>query len=235
MLRTKIPGTEELANPEGKLADVFFVHPTTYSGKSIDDQWNAPIHHEKLNQNTDRGTIQYQASIFNEAGRVFAPRYRQAHLNVFYTDNKSLSKKVLDNAYQDVKNAFLHYLKFHNNGRPFVIASHSQGTVHSARLIKELIDRKPLEYQLVAAYLIGMPIGKDAFETIEPCSDENDTRCFVSWRTFKRGYTPTQTLMGDSIIVHNPLSWKMDNSLIEKEENKGAVLRNFNKVPDKCY
>ena len=130
-----IPSSEQGATVDDKIADVFFVHPTTYTGKPINDYWNAPVEDLKLNNQTDKSTIQYQASIFNEAGRIYAPRYRQAHLNVFYTDNKQLSKKVLDQAYSDVKNAFLHYLKFHNEGRPFIIASHSQGTVHCTRLI----------------------------------------------------------------------------------------------------
>ena len=229
-LADRIPSSKELATTKDKEADVFFVHPTTYTGKPLNNQWNASITDQKLNQSTDKGTIQYQASIFNEAGRVFAPRYRQAHLNVFYTDNKKLSQQVLDQAYVDVKNAFLHYLKFYNNGRPFIIASHSQGTVHSARLIKELIDGQTLEYQMVAAYLVGMPIGEKIFETIEPCNGADDVRCFVSWRTFKKGYLPSNIPLGDSIVVHNPLSWDRSDTFVGKEKNQGAILRNFDKI-----
>ena len=75
-----IPNSDHLADQEELPADIFFVHPTTYTSKPIDDTWNAPIRNDKLNKATDASTIKYQASIFNKAGRVYAPRYRQAHL-----------------------------------------------------------------------------------------------------------------------------------------------------------
>src|SRR5690349_12218677 len=51
-------------------ADIFFIHPTTYSSPEKQFGWNAPVDNEALNEKTDGGTILYQASIFNEAGRV---------------------------------------------------------------------------------------------------------------------------------------------------------------------
>ncbi|GAC1367258.1 MAG: hypothetical protein NVSMB30_00910 [Hymenobacter sp.] len=58
-------------------ADVFFVHPTTFYRPT---SWNADLGKEKLNRFTDRSTIRHQASAFNAAGRIYAPRYRQATL-----------------------------------------------------------------------------------------------------------------------------------------------------------
>src|SRR5687768_8423629 len=58
--------------------DVFFVHPTTFTQKDA-HPWNADLSDAALNAKTDYSTILYQASVFNEY-RVFAPRYRQAHL-----------------------------------------------------------------------------------------------------------------------------------------------------------
>lgn len=211
-------------------ADIFFVHPTTYTGKAISDQWNAPIDHPSLNQSTDAWTIKYQASIFNKAGRIYAPRYRQAHIRTYFAEDSLLVKQVFDIAYKDVRDAFLHYLKTSNNGRPFIIAAHSQGTNHTERLIKEEIDGKKWQDQLIAAYLVGMPVDKGAFQNIPPCANARDTGCFISWRTFKHGYMPSDIELGSSITTHNPLSWKMDEAYISKEQNDGAVLRNFNKI-----
>ena len=59
--------------------DVFFLYPTTYTGsKRSEKNWNAAVDDEKVNKKTDESSILFQASIFNGAGRVFAPRYRQA-------------------------------------------------------------------------------------------------------------------------------------------------------------
>src|SRR3954468_16649965 len=44
------------------LADVFFLHPTTYTGTKKD--WNADINDPELNAKTDYSPILYQASVF---------------------------------------------------------------------------------------------------------------------------------------------------------------------------
>ena len=235
MLKDKadlVPNNPNASAQDDLLADVFFVHPTTYTTKSINDAWNAPVNNEKLNKLTDASTIQYQASIFNKAGRIFVPRYRQAHIQAYFLKDEKRAEKIFNIAYEDVKDSFEYYLKEYNKGRPFIIASHSQGTTHTARLIKELIDGTELRSQLVAAYLIGMPILKQAFTNIGPCKDKDETMCFVSWRTYKAAYIPEDAILGDSIAVHNPLSWQMDDSFVDKSENTGAILRNFNKIID---
>ncbi len=214
--------------------DVFFVHPTTYTGKAIKKSWTAPVDDQGINAATDKSTIKFQASIFNQIGRLYAPRYRQAHINAFYTDDRVAAKKALDFAYFDVLAAFDHYLRYENQGRPFIIAAHSQGTVHAARLIKERIDGNALRDQLVIAYLVGMPIKVNEFQHIMPCRDSSDLHCFVSWRTFKKSYIPDDVPLGDSIAVHNPLNWKLNGDFSPRETSKGAVLRNFDKVLPKA-
>ena len=87
--------------------DVFFLHPTTLTDKN-DSRRNADIDDAAINSKTDYSTILYQASAFNEQTRVFAPRYRQAHLRAYYTGDTA-AKIAFELAYQDVKNAFQYY------------------------------------------------------------------------------------------------------------------------------
>ena len=128
---------------------------------------------------------------------------------------------------QDIASAFDYYLKNYNQGRPIIVASHSQGTTHAIRLMKEYFDGKPLQEKLVAAYMIGMPVVKDTFQTIEPCQDEFDTGCFCSWRTYKEGYMPKKFPTGNHIAVINPLSWETNETLAPKELNIGGMARKF--------
>lgn len=213
------------------LADVFFIHPTTYTEKKMPMGWNADIDNTGLNKKTDRSTILYQASVFNKYCRVFAPRYRQVNLQAFYTVDKEKAEAAFDTGYEDVKAAFIFYLKNYNNGRPIIIASHSQGTLHARRLLKEFFEGKPLQRQLVCAYLIGLPVFSNYFTLLKPCQDSTATGCFVSWRTFEEGYTAPyirqETL---TAWVINPLTWTMDTTLAPAYLNEGGVLRNFNKV-----
>ncbi|HEX8350568.1 MAG TPA: DUF3089 domain-containing protein, partial [Hymenobacter sp.] len=88
-------------------ADVFFVHPTTFYGRGT---WNASLQNGQVNQFTDRVTMRKQASVFNAAGRIYAPRYRQATLYAFFDDKGGNGKKALALAYSDVKAAFQYYL-----------------------------------------------------------------------------------------------------------------------------
>lgn len=213
------------------LADVFFIYPTSYTNMKMPEGWNANIDDDALNKKTDNSSILYQASVFNKYCRVFAPRYRQANLMAFFSENKDVPEAALDTAYVDVKNAFEYYLKNYNRGRPIIIASHSQGTLHAGKLLKEFFEGKELQKQLVCAYLIGLPVFTNYFSYLKPCNDSTATGCFVSWRTFKEGYTaPFIEREKQKAYVTNPLTWTMDTTFAPDDLNKGAVLRNFDKV-----
>lgn len=212
-----------------KSVDVFFIHPTTFTD-SEDSSWNAAIDNAAINQKTDMSSILYQASVFNESCRIFAPRYRQAHIRAFFTD-KTIAAPYFDIAYQDVKAAFQYYLEYQRNGRPFIIASHSQGTLHAARLLKEFVEGKKLQEQLVCAYIIGLPVSDNYFSILKPCSDSLSTGCIVSWRTYLQGYEPEFVEQEKfKAIVINPLTWTNTTDEISSSENKGGILKNFNKV-----
>ncbi len=218
--------------PVDSSVDVFFLHPTTFTAKELQDkQWNAAIGDAEINAKTDFTSILYQASVFNKSCRVFAPRYRQAHIYSFYSTDSIASAAALELAYTDIKKAFDFYLTHYNKGRPIIIAAHSQGTFHSGRLLKEYFENKPLLSQLVCAYIIGLAIPKSYFKSLQPCTDSASTGCFVSWRTFRKGFLPNYVVKEkEPSWVINPLSWKADSISIPKEQNKGAVLYNFEKI-----
>jgi hypothetical protein len=219
-----------------KIANVFFIHPTTYTDvDAYKVKWNAPVDDVTLNKKTDEGSILFQATCFNEQSEVYAPRYRQAHLQCFYS-NAPEGKAALDTAYEDIKNAFEYFIKNLNNNMPIIIAAHSQGTVHAAHLIQDFFENKPLQQKLVTAYLIGMPARKNYFTTCMPCEKENAIGCFVSWRTFLQNSVPETFITLEpvnSVYVTNPLTWTLDTLPTTRKDNKGAVLLKFNKVNKK--
>ncbi len=222
-----VPKPLRAAYLKDSVADVFFIHPTTLTDKD-DERWNAEIDDAAINAKTDNSTILYQASAFNEQSRVFAPRYRQAHIKAFYISEKE-AQQYFDTAYEDVKNAFTYYLRNFNNGRPIIIASHSQGTKHAGRLLKEFFDNKPLQNKLVCAYIIGLPVTENYFNTIPACKDSAATGCLVSWRTYQRGYEIDKVENFKAVVI-NPLTWTMDTSFVSAKKNMGGVLLKFNKV-----
>lgn len=214
-----------------KRVDVFYVHPTTLTGKIRNGYVNGSINDENLNNKTDESAIRFQASAFNALAIVYAPRYRQVHINLYEEKDTIFRNEKFNIAYYDVKAAFEYYIKYLNNGRPFILASHSQGTTHTKRLIKELIDDTELKNRMIAAYLIGMPILKNEFKNIPICKDSTSTNCYVSWRTFRNDYEDTWANRRDTMIaVVNPVTWQTTEEIATKLQHKGAVLYNMNKV-----
>lgn len=212
------------------VADVFFLHPTTYTLKRKKKQ-NADIDDDYINAKTDYSTILYQASAFNQQCRVFAPRYRQAHIANFFSKDKEKKDKAFELAYTDLKTAFEYYLKNWHNGRPIIIASHSQGSFLAERLLKEFFEGKLLQNNLVVAYIIGWPVPKEYFTSLKMCTDSLQTGCLCSWRTLRKGFIPhyLKKETGNSYVT-NPLTWKTTNEYASKKLNKGSVLTNFNTV-----
>lgn len=202
--------------------DVFFVHPTTYYGRA---QWNANLTDARVNRFTDASTIRKQASAFNGVGRIYAPRYRQATLFSFFDEKSANGQDALNLAYSDVKAAFQYYLDHYNQGRPIIIASHSQGTFHATRLLRECFDQDPkLRKQLVAAYLIGFKVKSEEYQALRPCDDSTQTGCYVGWNTVEWGneYPPFQ-----GGIAVNPLSWTRDTTTAAASLNLGGVPYSF--------
>ena len=145
-----IPNSENWISDSLKEVDVFYIYPTLYlKGET----WNADVNNKKLNNQIDKYPVKFHASVFNNVARVYAPRYRQAIIDS-YDDTLGNGVKALDFAYEDIKKAFEYYLEHYNNGRPIIIASHSQGTTHSRRLLKDYFDSTDLRSKLVCAYTI---------------------------------------------------------------------------------
>ncbi|WP_462253716.1 DUF3089 domain-containing protein [Ekhidna sp.] len=228
-----VPGKGELKESQATAeVDVFFIYPTIYTKRQDKEHpWFADVNDEKLNKEIANSTIKNQASVFNGSGKIYSPLYRQAHIGVYYIDNLPLKVEALDFAYQDVKKAFQYYLENWNNGRPIIIASHSQGTNHAVNLLRDFFENRPLMDQLVAAYIVGMPLDKGTFSYIPICEDSDDTGCWLTWNTYAKGYYPKDHdfWYADALNV-NPLTWTTDTAYVSADNNKGGVLRNFKKI-----
>ncbi|MBK5270064.1 MAG: DUF3089 domain-containing protein [Bacteroidia bacterium] len=213
------------------VVDVFFLYPTSYTRKIKMNTPNAAIDNSFINAKTDYTSILYQASVFNQQSRVFAPRYRQAHIKIFFIKDKEKADSAFALAYKDLKTAFEYYMHHWNNGRPIIIASHSQGSKMAEQLLKEFFEDKPLKEQLVVAYLPGWPVPKDYFSSLKMCTDSLQTGCICSWRTLRKGYIPyyLRNENGNSFVT-NPLTWTTGSEYASRKMNKGSVLTKFNKI-----
>ena len=132
---------------------VFFVHPTSYIDRSA---WNGPLDDADADARA-RLFIKGMASPFNGAAEIWAPKYRQATFGAFLTDEPAATQAI-DAAYRDVAQAFDFFLDSIDPDMPIVLAGHSQGGAHIARLLAERIAGTPLQQRVAMAYPVGWPI-----------------------------------------------------------------------------
>lgn len=198
---------------------VFYIHPTTlYEGIN----WNADTSYFRENHLL-KLCLENQASIFAGITELYAPHYREMHI-YSYTDTLN-GYKAYDIAYLDVLNAFKYFVN-HIENNNFIIASHSQGTNHAVRLIKDYISsKKELENRLVLSYLIGMHVNKNELY-MEACNSPYQTNCFLSWRSFNENYYPKKWNYGEDIVSVNPITFMTDTLKSERKKHLGILLPN---------
>ena len=240
------PGFVEADNPLREQVDVFYVHPTGFFGTH---NWNAAMGERSEPGIPTEAMLASQASAFNGVGKVYAPEYRQATLYSFIEGErepeKTNGKQALDLAYEDVARAFDHFITHFNQGRPFILASHSQGTCHALRLVAEKIDSTDLHKRMIAAYLVGFGVPMDYFEktykNVKAGTSPEQTGCVVTWDTLREGVEPSiggfhrypsgwEATKGKPRFQVNPLSWTDKPEPYFASENRGALVTDMGKL-----
>jgi hypothetical protein len=174
--------------------DCFYVYPTVSADRGLNSD---------LNVDAERAAAQAQLARFASVCRPFAPIYRQMTVGAvaaaaFGTDVREAGEL----AYSDVANAWRTYLARYNQGRPFVLIGHSQGSLMLQELIKREIEGKPIARKMVRAIIPGynlfVPIGRrvgGTFKSTPLCASEVETGCVMSWVSFREKNAPPEGAM----------------------------------------
>ncbi len=186
--RPDMPGNPATWLPKGATAApkrgdaaIFFVHPTSFL---TGEGWNASLSDPET---TSRAAlfVRGQASAFNDAGEIWAPRYRQAAFGAFLTDQKE-AKQAIDAAYSDVALAFDQFVK-EAGKRPIILAGHSQGALHLTHLIKDKVVGQPILKQIAVTYIIGWPVSVEAdipAMGMSACARADQKGCLISFQSY---------------------------------------------------
>lgn len=165
----------EGAGPPGEAA-VFFLGPTTYSGA---EHWNGPIDDPGSADVFRRVMAPNHAGPFAAAGRVYAPRYRQAGLYSFTTLRED-AREARRFAYADAEAAFLNFLNRTGPDRPILIVGVEQGGGLAARLLAEAAAAPAVRQRLVGVWLIDTVVPGEA-PPLDPCRTPVQTGCLAAW------------------------------------------------------
>lgn len=158
-----------------------------------------------------------QASIFDESTNLYAPYYRQFTVNslVDMIDKSPESLQYI--ASKDIYNMLDYYFENHNDGRPFILAGHSQGSVWLTIVLEDYMKAHP-EYleRMVAAYIIGYSVTEEYLERnphLKFAQTSEDTGVIISYNTEGPGNKDAfNCVVRDGAISINPINWKLDDT-----------------------
>jgi hypothetical protein len=175
---------ERVAVPDDPPVDCFYVYPTVS---------NQPTPNATKSPDPEiRSIAQYQAQRFSTRCRIYAPLYRQATAAAVAAAGQTHDTSAYDVAYQDVREAWVEYLRKDNGGRGVVLLGHSQGSRMLRALIRNEIDRDPVVRDLLVSAVIpganatvakGRRAGGD-FANVPACDRAGQIHCVISYSTF---------------------------------------------------
>jgi Protein of unknown function (DUF3089) len=165
--------------------DCFYLYPTSSEDASLNSDYSA---------GNERITAYGQVARLSSVCRMFAPTYRSVTLAGLF--NPSLPgdrAQAWSLPFEDVQDAWKHYLANDNQGRGVILLSHSQGTGQMTRLIDEVIDGDEAQRSLiVSAALLGgsiaVPRGGDVggrFANLPMCRSAAQVGCIMTYATFR--------------------------------------------------
>lgn len=216
-----------------KDVDAFYFYPTLYNGTDEGDEDYAAIDNEDMLAAVGP-VYQGQASAFEESANVFVPYYRQSsmlHEIKAYEETGSLDAALESKPLEDAKAALDYYFENYNDGRPFILAGHSQGSALMRLVLKTYFKEHPEYYgRMIAAYIIGYSVTQDDLDDypyLKFAAGETDTGVIISWNTEGQENVDTDAdsiVVLDGSIAINPLNWKRDETYASSDENLGSIV-----------
>jgi hypothetical protein len=171
--------------------DCFYVYPTVSTDRGLNS--------DLIVDNSEKLATQSQFARFASVCRTFAPIYRQMTLGAvaaFAAGGNVDAAGAL--AYGDVLAAWRNYISTRNNGRPFVLIGHSQGSLMLQMLIAREIETNPavaarMKLAILPGFNLLVPEGKlvgGTFKKTPLCSSAGQIGCVISWVSFREKNVP---------------------------------------------
>lgn len=201
---------------EGNGADVFYI-PSTW-----EYDWYTPdgrISHyadPSLDQHRKDMSIEIDsvALYMADGNNFFSPYYRHITLDSWATlDEDTINRRYMDVAFEDIKNAFSHYLENHNNNRPFILAGFSQGGKSVVELLKNMDET--IRERMIAAYVMGYKVTPEDVATspyILAAKDSVDTGVVICYNSVSDVKYLKPIVSAPNVMCINPVNWTTDGT-----------------------
>ncbi len=213
-----------------KEVDVFYLYPSAWAKVNADD----PIYSEIDNPDMlkySKLAYDRQATAFETVANIYAPYYRQddagSTLQMSFDEQQNIIKDV---PLTDATAAFEYYIEHYNNGRPFILASHSQGSNVMLYILQDYMKEHPDVYKrMVAAYVIGYSITDDYLAKnpdLKVATGSGDTGVIISYNTQAPTIEGINGVVLPTAYVINPISWTTDETIAAASDNLGSLQLN---------
>lgn len=214
-------------------ADVIFLYPTAYVNpqggliSSIKDQGMRTLAQKACKR---------KASVFANVGNIFIPYYRQVNAAKFDEMSfEEIRSSSLLAPRTDLYAALDYYFANYNNGRAYILAGHSQGSIMLQLILGEYMKKHPEYYErMIASYMIGYSLTQDFLDEnphLRAAQKADDLGVIISWNTLGAENSGTKSLVIlENARCINPLNWKNDSTYAAVTENLGSYLPDENGV-----
>ncbi len=218
-----------LSRPDGpdKEVDLVYLYPSSCHDRRAGII--CAVDNRSMRSGAKRNFSQ-QATAFEPIANVFAPFWRQVNA----MELTSMSFEEVDAAERaeprtDVYAALDYYFERINQGRPYFLAGHSQGSRLSYMVLSEYMKEHPDRYaNMIAAYCLGDSLTKQYLEEnphVKAAQAADDLGVVVSWNTEGPTNKGRDSLVvAPGAVAINPLNWRTDGTHAPAELNLGSYM-----------
>jgi hypothetical protein len=213
-----------------KPVDIFYLYPTAWQRASQNDSYYSTIDNPMMLTKA-KLLFDQQATAFAPIGNIYAPYYRQDDAGYTLSLSVADQAKVVGGIPKtDAFAAFDYYIKHYNNGRPFILAGHSQGSIILGLLLSEYMKANPKVYaRMIAAYVIGASITEpylSANPHLKFAVGPDDTGVIISYNTEAPSISGPNPMVLPGALAINPITWTRTETLATAAQNLGSIAVN---------
>jgi len=211
-----------------KPVDVFYLYPSSL----VTSDPNGPpeictIDNSFMRQGA-MTSFAKQATAFQNTANIYAPYYRQLVLSL--TMPSAQREQIVSGVPTTyATEAFDYYIKHYNNGRPFILATHSQGAnILSYMLAGYLKDNPGVYKRMIAAYVIGYYVTPDYLSEnphLKFAEGPDDTGVIISYNTEAPNVNNANNILyqGPGLVI-NPITWTRDETVATTSQGLGSLM-----------
>lgn len=205
-----------LNDTDGTGADVFYIPSTWEYDWTTSD--GALCRYADVSNEQHRSNMAIEmnkvAKYMADGNNFYSPYYRHISLDTWATlDEDYITRQYESVSLIDVKQAFDHFIKNWNKGRPFVLAGFSQGGKSVVELMKYMPE--DIRKYMVAAYVLGYKVTPNDVAVapwIVAAKSASEIGVTISYNSVSDVKYIKPVISSPTVMCINPVNWRTDST-----------------------